>query len=169
MENVLSKFAKSKSAQFIAEQIGIKLLRLNAKLAIAESCTGGGISQTITAVAGSSRWFEFGYITYANKAKKQLLNVTQNTLDTYGAVSKQVVEQMASGAMHSSGADYALSVSGIAGPDGGTKDKPVGTVWICWITPDITRVEQYQLKGDRQSIREQAVKISLNELLHLLN
>jgi nicotinamide-nucleotide amidase len=165
----LSEFANSQSTHLIAQQVGNKLLDVNAKLAIAESCTGGGIAQAITAVAGSSQWFEFGYITYANKAKKQLLNVDQKTIDTYGAVSEQVVEQMASGALLSSGADFALSVSGIAGPDGGTKDKPVGTVWICWISPEITKVEHYQLQGDRHSVREQVVKISLNELLHLLN
>ena len=165
----MSEFANSQSTHLIAQQVGNKLLDVNAKLTIAESCTGGGIAQAITAVAGSSQWFEFGYITYANKAKKQLLNVDQKTIDTYGAVSEQVVEQMASGALLSSGADYALSVSGIAGPDGGTKDKPVGTIWICWISPEITKVEHYHLQGDRHSVREQVIKISLNELLHLLN
>lgn len=165
----MSAFASNQSITSIAERVGNQLLQKKAKITTAESCTGGGIAEAITAVAGSSQWFEYGYITYANKAKKQLVNVSQNTLDTYGAVSEQVVEQMAVGAIHSSGANYAIAVSGIAGPDGGSAEKPVGTVWVCWITPETTRVEQYQLQGDRQAVREQVIKISLQELLHQLN
>lgn len=165
----MSAFASNQSITSIAERVGNQLLQKKAKITTAESCTGGGIAEAITAVAGSSQWFEYGYITYANRAKKQLVNVSQNTLDTYGAVSEQVVEQMAVGAIHSSGANYAIAVSGIAGPDGGSAEKPVGTVWVCWITPETTRVEQYYLQGDRQAVREQVIKISLQELLHQLN
>ena len=165
----MSAFASNQSITSIAERVGNQLLQKKAKITTAESCTGGGIAEAITAVAGSSQWFEYGYITYANRAKKQLLNVSQKTLDAYGAVSEQVVEQMAVGAIHSSGANYAIAVSGIAGPDGGSAEKPVGTVWVCWITPETTRVEQYQLQGDRQAVREQVIKISLQELLHQLN
>jgi nicotinamide-nucleotide amidase len=165
----LSEFASNQSITSIAERVGNQLLQKKAKITTAESCTGGGIAEAITATAGSSQWFEYGYITYANRAKKQLLNVSQKTLDAYGAVSEQVVEQMAVGAIHSSGANYAIAVSGIAGPDGGSAEKPVGTVWVCWITPETTRVEQYQLQGDRQAVREQVIKISLQELLHQLN
>lgn len=165
----MSAFASNQSITCIAERVGNQLLQKKAKITTAESCTGGGIAEAITAVAGSSQWFEYGYITYANRAKKQLVNVAQNILDTYGAVSEQVVEQMAVGAIHSSGANYAIAVSGIAGPDGGSAEKPVGTVWICWITPETTRVEQYHLQGDRQAVREQVIKISLQELLHQLN
>ena len=165
----MSAFASNQSITSIAERVGNQLLQKKAKITTAESCTGGGIAEAITATAGSSQWFEYGYITYANIAKKQLLNVSQKTLDAYGAVSEQVVEQMAVGAIHSSGANYAIAVSGIAGPDGGSAEKPVGTVWVCWITPETTRVEQYQLQGDRQAVREQVIKISLQELLHQLN
>ena len=165
----MSNFANSQSTASIAQRVGEDLLRKNAKLTTAESCTGGGIAEAITAIAGSSQWFEYGYITYANKAKEQLLNVDQQALDSYGAVSEEVVEQMAVGALKSSGADYAIAVTGIAGPDGGMEHKPLGTVWICWLTPEITRVEKYQLQGDRQAIRQQVIKISLQELLHQLN
>ena len=165
----MSAFASNQSITSIAERLGNQLLQKKAKITTAESCTGGGIAEAITTTAGSSQWFEYGYITYANRAKKQLLNVSQKTLDAYGAVSEQVVEQMAVGAIHSSGANYAIAVSGIAGPDGGSAEKPVGTVWVCWITPETTRVEQYRLQGDRQAVREKVIKISLQELLHQLN
>ena len=165
----MSEFANNPSINLIAKQVGQRLRCINAKLTTAESCTGGGIAEAITAIAGSSQWFEYGYITYANKAKERLLKVTKESLATDGAVSEQVVEQMATGALQSSGADCAISVSGIAGPDGGTPEKPVGTVWICWITPKLTRVKKYQLQGDRQAVRDQVIKISLQELLHQLN
>ena len=165
----MSDSASNSSINSIAQQVGEALRRIDKKLTVAESCTGGGIAESITSVAGSSQWFEYGYITYSNKAKIKLLGVEQQTLDNYGAVSEQVVEQMAGGALKSSDADYAIAVSGIAGPDGGTAEKPVGTVWICWITPEITRVEKYQLQGDRQAVRDQVIKISLQELLQQLN
>lgn len=165
----MSDSASNSSINSIAQQVGEALRRIDKKLTVAESCTGGGIAESITSVAGSSQWFEYGYITYSNKAKIKLLGVEQQTLDTCGAVSEQVVEQMAGGALKSSDADYAIAVSGIAGPDGGTAEKPVGTVWICWITPEITRVEKYQLQGDRQAVRDQVIKISLQELLQQLN
>lgn len=165
----MSDSASNSSINSIAQQVGEALRRIDKKLTVAESCTGGGIAESITSVAGSSQWFEYGYITYSNKAKIKLLGVEQQTLDTCGAVSEEVVEQMAGGALKSSDADYAIAVSGIAGPDGGTAEKPVGTVWICWITPEITRVEKYQLQGDRQAVRDQVIKISLQELLQQLN
>lgn len=165
----MSDSASNSSINSIAQQVGEALRRIDKKLTVAESCTGGGIAESITSVAGSSQWFEYGYITYSNKAKIKLLGVEQQTLDTCGAVSEEVVEQMAGGALKSSDADYAIAVSGIAGPDGGTAEKPVGTVWICWITPEITRVEKYQLQGDRQAVRNQVIKISLQELLQQLN
>jgi nicotinamide-nucleotide amidase len=153
----------------MAEQLGRLLLERRAVVTTAESCTGGGIAEAITAISGSSQWFECAYIAYANSAKQRLLGVEQSLLDQYGAVSKQVVEQMAIGAINASQADYAVAVSGIAGPEGGTAQKPVGTVWICWITPEMTISEKFTLKGDRHSVREQAVKISLQQLLHHLS
>ena len=150
----------------LAQQLGKVLLQRGATITLAESCTGGGIAQAITAVPGSSQWFEYGFVTYANKAKQQLLGVEDQVLQHQGAVSQPVVEQMALGAINASGADYAIAVSGIAGPDGGTSEKPVGTVWICWVTPTKNHSQRFRFTGDRRSIREQAIKISLQELLH---
>ena len=111
----MPQLTSNQSIHNIATQVGERLRHINAKITVAESCTGGGIAEAITAVSGSSQWFEYGYITYANKAKTQLLDVEQSILDTYGAVSEQVVEQMAAGALRASDADYAIAVSGIAG------------------------------------------------------
>jgi nicotinamide-nucleotide amidase len=165
----LSDLSNSQTLTTITQQLGEMLCKKNAKLTTAESCTGGGISEAITAVSGSSQWFEFGFVTYANSAKQQLLGVSKQTLDQYGAVSEQVVEQMAQGAIRQSRADYAIAVSGIAGPEGGTKDKPVGTVWVCWQTPTQSWTQKLMLSGDRQAVRTAAVKKSLQQLLqHLI-
>ena len=165
----MSDLSNSPTLTSIAQQLGEMLCKKNAKLTTAESCTGGGISEAITAVSGSSQWFEFGFVTYANSAKQQLLGVSKKTLDQYGAVSEQVVEQMAQGAIQQSQADYAIAVSGIAGPDGGTEDKPIGTVWFCWQTPTRSWTQQLMLSGDRQAVRTAAIKNSLQQLLqHLI-
>ena len=149
----------------LAQQLGEVLLHRGASVTLAESCTGGGIAKAITSVPGSSKWFEYGFVTYANEAKHSLLGVDNKVLQQQGAVSQQVVEKMAQGAIQASGADYAIAVSGIAGPDGGTTDKPVGTVWMCWVGPDKNLSQRFQFTGDRLAIREQAIKISLQELL----
>ena len=165
----MSDLSNLQNLTAITQQIGEILCKKNAKLTTAESCTGGGISKAITAVSGSSQWFEFGFVTYANTAKQKLLGVSQETLDQYGAVSEQVVREMAQGAIQQSNADYAIAVSGIAGPDGGTEQKPVGTVWICWQTPQQIWTQKFMLKGDRQAIRTAAIKNSLQQLLqHLI-
>ena len=165
----MSDLSNSQTVNSIAQQLGEMLCKKNAKLTTAESCTGGGISEAITAVSGSSQWFEFGFVTYANSAKQQLLGVSKQTLDQYGAVSEQVVEQMAQGAIQQSRADYAIAVSGIAGPEGGTEDKPVGTVWVCWQTPTESWAQKFILSGDRQAVRKAAIKKSLQQLLqHLI-
>jgi nicotinamide-nucleotide amidase len=165
----LSDLSNLQNLTAITQQIGEILCKKNAKLTTAESCTGGGISKAITAVSGSSQWFEFGFVTYANTAKQKLLGVSQETLDQYGAVSEQVVREMAQGAIQQSNADYAIAVSGIAGPDGGTEQKPVGTVWVCWQTPQQIGTHKFILKGDRQAIRTAAIKNSLQQLLqHLI-
>lgn len=150
----------------LARRVGQLLLKRGAKITTAESCTGGGIAQAITAVPGSSQWFDCGYVSYSNQAKQYLLGVEAEVLQQFGAVSEQVVQQMARGAIQACKADYAIAVSGIAGPDGGTTDKPVGTVWLCWAEPSKTFSKKYQFKGDRLAVREQAIKISLQELLH---
>jgi len=165
----LSDLTNSQTLTTIAQQLGEILCKKNAKLTIAESCTGGAISEAITSVSGSSHWFEFGFVTYANSAKRQLLGVSEETLEQYGAVSEQVVKQMAQGAIKQSEADYAIAVSGVAGPDGGTEEKPVGTVWVCWQTPSQIWTHKLVLSGDRQAVRTEAVKKSLQQLLqHLI-
>src|SRR3990170_6882256 len=116
----------------LAAQVGALLKAHGLMLATAESCTGGGVAQAITDVAGSSAWFERGFVTYSNLAKQQMLGVSEATLKQYGAVSEAVVREMVAGALKNSTAQVALAVSGIAGPDGGTADKPVGTVWFAW-------------------------------------
>ena len=165
----MSDLTNSQTLTTIAQQLGEILCKKNAKLTIAESCTGGAISEAITSVSGSSQWFEFGFVTYANSAKQQLLGVSKETLEQYGAVSEQVVKQMAQGAIKQSEADYAIAVSGVAGPDGGTEEKPVGTVWVCWQTPSQIWTHKLVLSGDRQAVRTEAVKKSLQQLLqHLI-
>ena len=165
----MSDLTDSQTLTTIAQKLGEILCKKNAKLTTAESCTGGAISEAITSVSGSSQWFEFGFVTYANSAKRQLLGVSEETLEQYGAVSEQVVKQMAQGAIKQSEADYAIAVSGVAGPDGGTEEKPVGTVWVCWQTPSQIWTHKLVLSGDRQAVRTEAVKKSLQQLLqHLI-
>ena len=165
----MSDLSNSQTVNSIAQQLGEMLCKKNAKLTTAESCTGGGISEAITAVSGSSQWFEFGFVTYSNGAKQKLLGVSKETLEEYGAVSEQIVKQMAQGAIQQSRADYAIAVSDIAGPEGGTEDKPVGTVWVCWQTPTESWAQKFILSGDRQAVRKAAIKKSLQQLLqHLI-
>jgi nicotinamide-nucleotide amidase len=146
----------------IAQQLG-QLLRLKEKkIATAESCTGGWIAQVITEVSGSSAWFDRGFVTYSNPAKIQMLRVNLETLDKFGAVSAQTATEMVNGALANSDADCAIAVTGIAGPDGGTAEKPVGTVFIAWAykNRDI-KVVKKKLTGSRYQIRRQTVKIAL--------
>lgn len=150
----------------LAEQLGKALHQRGCSVTAAESCTGGGVAHAITAVPGSSAWFGCGFVTYANSAKHRLLAVSDEILAREGAVSEEVVRQMAEGASAASGAEFAVAISGIAGPGGGSSDKPVGTVWFAWATPNGTQAKKYLLSGDRSSLREQAIEISLKELLH---
>ena len=150
----------------LCSQIGTALEARNASLTTAESCTGGGVASAITAVPGCSNWFGYGFVSYANSAKQNLLNVSAQTIEQHGAVSEAVVEQMATGALAASGADYAIAISGIAGPTGGTEDKPVGTVWFAWAGTEGVTTQKHLLSGDRDAVREQAIEISLKQLLH---
>ncbi|MGB0450001.1 MAG: nicotinamide-nucleotide amidase [Porticoccaceae bacterium] len=152
----------------LSEQLGRALLQKSATVTSAESCTGGGVAQAITEVAGSSSWFKRSYVTYANSAKQEMLGVDAALLDEHGAVSEPVVISMAKGAALRASADYAVAISGIAGPGGGSQDKPVGTVWFAWLSPEGVLTQKHLLSGDRHTVREQAVKISLQELLHQL-
>ena len=139
-------------------------------LATAESCTGGGVAQAITDVAGSSAWFERGFVTYSNLSKQQMLGVRESTLRQHGAVSEMTVREMVAGALQHSAAQVALAVSGIAGPDGGTAEKPVGTVWFAWgLKNGETHAQRHHLDGNRAKVRGQAVKIALQGVINLLN
>ncbi len=149
----------------LSEQLGADLKQQNTVLALAESCTGGGIAQAITDVAGSSAWFDRGFVTYSNEAKLQMLGVPLVTLEQYGAVSEQTAIAMAQGALKNSMALIALSVTGIAGPDGGSDDKPVGTVWFAIATEQSVEAYLQQFDGDRHAIRQQAVEFALSQLL----
>ncbi len=138
-------------------------------LATAESCTGGWIAKVCTDLAGSSAWFERGFVTYSNAAKQEMLDVSADTLHRYGAVSEPVVRQMALGALRNSHAHWSLAVSGVAGPGGGSADKPVGTVWFAWAGPHnqlSTRCCRFD--GDREAVRLQTVETALQELSELL-
>lgn len=137
--------------------------------ATAESCTGGLVSAAITSVPGSSQWFDRAFITYSNEAKQAMLDVPAQTLEEHGAVSEETVRAMVSGALHHSRADVAVAISGIAGPDGGTPGKPVGTVWLCRgrreQDPSSYTATLYRFEGDRQAVREQAACEALRGLL----
>lgn len=133
-------------------------------LAAAESCTGGWIAKLLTDLPGSSAWFGYGVVSYANAAKMQLLGVSEASLDTHGAVSESVVTQMAEGVRLLAGADYAVATSGVAGPGGGTPDKPVGTVWAAWSSAEGTIARMERFRGDRDEVRAKTVAWVLCEL-----
>lgn len=136
------------------------------QLATAESCTGGLIAATCTEVSGSSAWFERGVVTYSNEAKTELLGVEAALIAAHGAVSEPVARAMAEGALGRSRAQVAVAVTGVAGPTGGSPDKPVGTVWLAWATRDqATRAERCQFPGDRVSVRQATVERALRGLL----
>lgn len=150
----------------LALQTGNFLKMHGLKLATAESCTGGFVAQVVTSIAGSSNWFDRGFVTYTNLAKMEMLGVRLETLNRYGAVSEQTACEMAQGAIRHSHADLSIAITGIAGPSGGTLDKPVGTVWIAfgaktWPTSAIC----YCFSGNRSEIRAQAVQKALSILV----
>ena len=153
------------SSLSLAQQLGKALNARGWKITCAESCTGGGIGYAITSVSGSSAWFERGFITYSNEAKSEVLGVNPDTLLVYGAVSEQTVEQMAQGALEHGKADLAIAVSGIAGPDGGSPEKPVGTVWFGVAVKDKVISLHQRFVGDRLEIRQQAIEHALEHAL----
>lgn len=139
------------------------------RLATAESCTGGLIAAACTEVAGSRDWFDCGFVTYSNAAKTRMLDVPAPLIESHGAVSEPVAVAMAQGALARSAADWAVAVTGIAGPGGGTPQKPVGTVWVSWAQRDgLTRVQLFRLPGHRQNVREQTRIHALQGLLVLV-
>lgn len=150
----------------LAAEFGARLCERGEMLATAESCTGGWVSQAVTAIAGSSNWFDRGFVTYSNAAKVEMLGVNEETLARHGAVSEPVVIEMATGALQRSRAQWALAISGIAGPAGGTPDKPVGTVCFAWAGPaGVTASETCHFPGDRAQVRRAAVEHALRGLV----
>jgi len=154
------------SLEALAAAVGQLLLANGERLATAESCTGGWLGQCLTAVAGSSAWFERGFITYSNDAKIELLGVTADTLAAHGAVSEATATAMALGTLQHSRADWALAITGIAGPGGGAPGRPVGTVCFAWAGPDGGAVScTRHFQGGRESVRAQSVAHALSGLL----
>ena len=149
----------------LAAELGRRLQVLNAHVTTAESCTGGGIAEAITRIPGSSAWFEAGYVTYSNRQKTEQLNVRGELFSTVGAVSREVVEAMVRGAQEKSRATFAVAVSGVAGPDGGSPDKPVGTVWLAFGVGEDVTAELEHFTGNRDEVRRQTVKAALEGLL----
>jgi nicotinamide-nucleotide amidase len=153
----------------LAEQLGECLVARGLKLATAESCTGGWLAKIITDIPGSSAWFTGSVVSYSNEAKRSLLGVLENTLNEFGAVSGETVLEMSDGLFAHTDADVAVSVSGIAGPDGGTEEKPVGLVWLSWGKRDKSVfANPYNFTGDREDVRKQSIKQALNNLQDLL-
>ncbi|MEN8179760.1 MAG: nicotinamide-nucleotide amidase [Pseudomonadota bacterium] len=153
----------------LANEVAQLLHEQKLRLAVAESCTGGWVAMALTGVVGSSEWFDRGFVTYSNQAKQQMLGVLASTLETYGAVSEQTVAEMTQGALTASGADATLAISGIAGPGGGTPEKPVGTVCFAWQLKQAEAVTATQwFAGDRQAVRRQAVEYALKQLLEVI-
>lgn len=153
----------------LAAQVGGLLKAHGLKLVTAESCTGGGVAQAVTDVAGSSAWFERGFITYSNLSKQQMLGVSEAALMQHGAVSEAAVREMVAGALARSAAQVAVAVSGIAGPGGGTPDKPVGTVWFAWgLQHGVTLARMHRLAGSRPEVRAMAVRLALQGIQDLL-
>jgi len=153
----------------LAKRIGQRLKGANAVLVTAESCTGGWVAQVITSVAGSSAWFDRGFITYSNAAKRELLGVRAETLAQHGAVSEETAREMALGALARSQGSVAVSVTGVAGPAGGTKEKPVGTVCFAWARTDGVHAETRRFSGDRESVRKQSVIRALEGVMNTLD
>jgi nicotinamide-nucleotide amidase len=152
----------TKLIQLATELSGVLIARQK-RITTAESCTGGLIAATLTEIAGSSAWFERGFVTYSNEAKMELLAVKPTTLANYGAVSAETAGEMAIGALNNSHADYSIAVTGIAGPSGGTLLKPVGTVFIAWaIKNQPAIIKQYLFIGDRADIRKQTLIAALS-------
>jgi nicotinamide-nucleotide amidase len=161
---------KIKKIQQITIELGLALKNKQLTLCTAESCTAGGLAYWITSVPGSSAWFERGFVVYSNEAKKDLLNVSANTLHQFGAVSEETAREMAKGALKNSLATISIATTGIAGPDGGSEEKPVGTVWTAFANKNAPTQNQTQtmvniFHGDREMIRLATIENALEQLL----
>ncbi len=154
----------------LVQQLSELLTERGWKIATVESCTGGMISELITQMPGSSEWFERGFVTYSNEAKQELVGVSSDSLREHGAVSSTVAREMAAGGIQTSRADLAVSVTGVAGPDGGSKEKPVGTVWIAWADRNGNVMDQgYLFPGDRQQVRLASAQSAFAGAIEFLN
>ena len=157
------------SVEILVEQLAERFLKISKRLVTAESCTGGGLAENLTRFPGSSSWFDCGFITYSNESKQDILSVSNETIEEFGVVSEEVALAMAEGALAQSSADYSVSITGIAGPDGGTDEKPIGTVCIAWCERsrggNTTRIN---FEGDRQRVREQSCLLAMQGLLDIL-
>lgn len=152
--------------RLLSERAGEVLLARRSRVAVAESCTGGWLAKCLTDIPGSSQWFERGYVSYSNLAKEQALGVAASVIETFGAVSRPTAEQMAAGALHASGAGLAVAITGIAGPDGGTQDKPVGLVWFARAQRDGVPIAlEQRFSGDREAVRRAAVATALRLII----
>ncbi len=150
----------------LANRVGTLLLARNLTCTVAESCTGGALAAAITDIAGSSQWFDRGFVTYSNQAKQHMLAVSAETIAAFGAVSQEVACAMAKGALAASAADVSVAITGIAGPGGGSLLKPVGTVWIAWGNRQNEKdIQCFVFSGNRIKIRQQAVKTALEHLI----
>jgi nicotinamide-nucleotide amidase len=162
----------------LATELGRRLAAEGLTLATAESCTGGWVAKVVTDVAGSSEWFDRGFVTYSDLAKQEMLGVSAAALEAHGAVSEAVVREMALGVLAHSRAQLSLAISGVAGPAGGSEEKPVGTVWFAWAwaevaaegaeTPPRVWTQLVRFAGNREEIRHQSVRVALERLLELL-
>ncbi|MES2072626.1 MAG: CinA family protein [Pseudomonadota bacterium] len=152
----------------LAAQVGEALKSKKLLLTVAESCTGGGICQALTEIAGSSDWFDCGFVTYSNSSKTELLDISASLIAQHGAVSEEIAAAMAEGALGASEAHVALSTTGIAGPGGAVPGKPVGTVCFGWLIGGVTHTERLVFTGDRHSVREQTIIHALDRLLRYL-
>ncbi|MBC3813163.1 MULTISPECIES: CinA family protein [Undibacterium] len=152
----------------LAAQIGTELKEKRLLLTVAESCTGGGVAQAITEIAGSSDWFDCGFVTYSNSSKSELLNIPAALIARHGAVSEEIAAAMAEGAIANSEGNVSLSTTGIAGPTGAVPGKPIGTVCFGWVVGGVTHTERLIFTGDRHAVREQTVAHALAKLLRYL-
>ncbi|MBY5927864.1 nicotinamide-nucleotide amidohydrolase family protein [Halomonas sp. DP8Y7-3] len=153
----------------LSSRLGELCLKLQVQVTTAESCTGGGVATAITDIAGSSDYFETGYVTYSNAAKQRLLGVPLALLERHGAVSESVVEAMVVGACAESGASHGVAISGVAGPGGGSDHKPVGTVWFAFAADGVCVAERCHFAGNRDDVRRQAIAYALQGLIDRLS
>jgi nicotinamide-nucleotide amidase len=161
--------AMSSDIEQLVQQLSAALLQKRQKICTAESCTGGLIAKTFTDLAGSSDWFDRGFVTYSNAAKSEMLGVPASVIEDYGAVSEPVAAAMSSGALRHSDAEYSIAVTGVAGPGGGSAEKPVGTVWIAVASKRQQRATLYNFDGDRAAVREATLQQALVDALQLLD